>query len=289
MNTRLRRDEPERMDPIRAWETLFRTSGDRAEPANQESANPDSGEHEPAEHEPAEHEPAEHEPAEQESSNHRQAEETTSPGRPKSPWNDIASRAIERGYQVIEEQINEGRRIAERFRGYSDDVRKVNDDTSRLIERSLRFYTDVGYLWFELMESLMRREALRAESQAASNGTAPGQSHAHDANGSVNGSARSRRSDVEIELISDSPTSVSLDLQSSPGDTLAVSPLHAANERNPPLTDIRFREGENGPVLRIKIPPGQPADTYSGVVVDGRSYQPKGTLCVNVRRDETTP
>jgi hypothetical protein len=274
MNTRLRREEPERMGPIRAWETLFRPSGDRSQPVNRESSDRESGEHELAN---------------EESSGPPGAEESASPGRDKSPWNDIASRAIERGYQVIEEQINEGRRIAERFRGYSDDVRKVNDDTSRLIERSLRFYTDVGYLWFELMESILRREALRAESQAATNGAARGESQPHDGNGTGNGSAQSRRNGVEIEVISASPTSVALDLQSAPDDALAVSPLHAADERNAPLTDVRFRKGENGTVLRIKIPPGQPADTYSGVVVDGRSHQPKGTLCVNVRTDETAP
>ena len=270
MNTRLRREEPERMDPIRAWETLFRPNGNSAASANRDSANRDSANQESADQEPG----------------NQGAEDGVAVGRDKSPWNDIASRAIERGYQVIEEQINEGRRIAERFRGYSDDVRKVNDDTSRLIERSLRFYTDVGYLWFELMESLLRREALRAES-LASNGTAQRESQPHDGNGT--GSAQSRRNGVEIEVISASPTSVSLDLQSAPDDALSVSPLHAADERNAPLTDVRFRKGENGPVLRIKIPPGQPADTYSGVVVDGRSHQPKGTLCVNVRTDETAP
>src|SRR5215831_15855734 len=101
MKPRFRREDPERIDPIRAWETLFRSDDSRPQTAAEES--PSAGE---------------------------KADE-------KTAWDDIATRAVRRGYEVIEEQINEGRRIAEKFRGYSDDVRKGSDDTTRLIERSL--------------------------------------------------------------------------------------------------------------------------------------------------------
>jgi hypothetical protein len=247
MKPRFRREDPERVDPIRAWETLFRSDDSRPQGAADES--PSAGE---------------------------KTDEKTS-------WDDIATRAVRRGYEVIEEQINEGRRIAERFRGYSDDVRKGSDDTTRLIERSLRFYTDVGSLWFELMESLLRNQALRPDPRSG-NG-ANGDDH-HATNGNGNGASGAKDNGVDIEVISPCPTSVSLDLRSADGAALTVPPLRAADDGKPPLTDIGFHAREGRSVLRIKIPKGQPADTYSGVVVDAGTHQPKGTLCVSVREEE---
>jgi hypothetical protein len=247
MKPRFRREDPERVDPIRAWETLFRSDDSRPQAAAADES-PSAGE---------------------------KTDEKTS-------WDDIATRAVRRGYEVIEEQINEGRRIAEKFRGYSDDVRKGSDDTTRLIERSLRFYTDVGSLWFELMESLLRNQALRPDPRSGNGVNAED----HPAtNGNGNGASRAKNSDVDIEVISPCPTSVSLDLRSANGETLTVPPLRAADDGKPPLTDIGFHTREGRPVLRIKIPNGQPADTYSGVVVDAGTHQPKGTLCVSVREE----
>jgi hypothetical protein len=201
----------------------------------------------------------------------------------KTSWDDIATRAVRRGYEVIEEQINEGRRIAEKVRGFSDDVRKGSDDTTRLIERSLRFYTDVGSLWFELVESLLRNQALNPDARRPGNGM-NGESH-HSTNGHGNGASGERHNDVDIEVISSCPTGVSLDLRSAVGATLTVPPLRAADDGRPPLTDIGFHTLEGRSVLRIKIPKGQPAGTYSGVVVDSVTHQPKGTLCVSVREE----
>jgi hypothetical protein len=250
MKPRFRREDPERVDPIRAWETLFKR--DESEPQSQSGA------------------------ADESPSTHEKQDE-------KASWDDIATRAVRRGYEVIEEQINEGRRIAEKVRGYSDDVRKGSDETTRLIERSLRFYTDVGSLWFELMESLLRSQALHADPRRSGNGANGGSHHATNGNG--NGASGAKNNDVDIEVISSCPTSISLDLRSANGATLTVPPLRAADDGKPPLTDIAFHAGEGRSVLRIRIPKGQPADTYSGVVVDAGTHQPKGTLCVSVREE----
>jgi hypothetical protein len=239
------------VEPIRAWETLFR-------PADSE---PESG-------------------ASDGSSSAREKEsahEKDKDGEDAS-WDDIATRAVRRGYEVIEEQINEGRRIAEKVRGYSDDVRKANDDTTRLIERSLRFYTDVGSLWFELVESLLRNQALNPDARRPGNGTNANGHHAPNGGG-VSGAGST---EVDIEVVSSCPTTVSLDLRSATGALLTVPALRAVDDTKPPLTEIGFHGREGRSVLRIRIPKGQPADTYSGVIVDAGTHQPKGTLCVSV-------
>jgi hypothetical protein len=54
----------------------------------------------------------------------------------------------------------------------------------------------------------------------------------------------------------------------------------------PPLTEVRFEDGGSRPKLRVTIPAGQPADKYTGVVIDTRTGEPWGTVCVCVRSSE---
>jgi hypothetical protein len=132
----------------------------------------------------------------------------------------------------------------------------------------------------------VRNQALRPDAPRPSNGANGGDAHAENGNG--NGSSGGQHNDVEIEVVSPYPTMVSLDLRSTPNAMLSVLALRAADDSKPPLADIAFHDGAARPVLRIKIPAGQPADTYSGVVVDARTHQPRGTLCVITRRAAAT-
>ena len=63
-----------------------------------------------------------------------------------------------------------------------------------------------------------------------------------------------------------------------------VRALHAADPNIPPLTGIRFipHPSGKGVMLRIKVPTEQPAATYSGVVVDSETNEPRGTVCVRI-------
>jgi len=263
MTTRLKRDDPERLGPIRGWETLFRhdetSRADGTEQPNQ--SNGASG--------------AKHADADNQSNG-------TNGAAPS--WDNIANRAIERGYKVIEEQIRQGQQVAEQFRGYSDDLQKTNGDVSRMVERSVRLYTDIGYLWFELIESLLRNPAvtgadLQRRARARDAETSPDK-------GAVNVASRTTHQDTEVELSCTAPTSVSLDLKGPAGSFLVVPPLRALESSKPPLTEIRFEDGTSRPKLRVTVPAGQPADTYTGVVIDSRTNGLYGTVCVCVRNNE---
>ena len=256
MTTRLKREDLDRLGPIRGWNTLFRPN---EAPNGNESA-------------PNESVPNESGP------------ESKPAGNESPTWDGIANRAIEGGYKVIEEQIRQGQRIAEQVRGYSDDMLKANNDISRMVERSLRLYTDVGYLWFELVESLLRNPALAGTELYRGGPNA--RSETNGANGE-NGAAVASDQSVEIEVSSLVPTTVTVDIKGVIGPSLAVQPLHALDRSKPPLTMVRLVHGEGRPQLRVHIPPGQPADSYSGVVVDTQTHQPRGIVSVNVREDES--
>jgi len=248
MKRRLKREDPDRLGPIRSWETLFRPTEPNGDAADNSSSATDAT------------------------------------AKDQGSWEDIANRAIEQGYQVIEEQIRQGQRVAEQFRGYSQDIGKVNNDVSRLVERSMRFYADVGSLWFELIESLVRNPALASNDRHRIPDTPKPNGHENSFNG--NGAHPTFKQDVEIEVSSRSPASVALDLKAPASPSLAVPALRALDQSKPPLTEIRFEHGANRPVLRIRIPPEQPADTYAGAIIDTRTSEPQGTLCITIRNED---
>ncbi len=249
MNTRVRREDPDREEPIRSWDTLFRSEQDGASRAGPDSAR----------------------------------ESADSAPRDRS-WEQVANRAIERGYHVIEEQILQGQKIAEELRGRAYGMQSAGNDASRLVERTLRFYADVGSLWFELVESMLRNPAMStsglhgAPQDTARTGPGDG------AEGADSPGAGGR--DLDIEVSSPLPVRVTLELNEPATSTLAVPALRAMDPEKPPLTDVHFEPGPGRPVLRIRVPRGQPPAIYSGVIVDAPTNQPKGTLCVRLQQED---
>jgi hypothetical protein len=252
MSTRL---EPEDLlggDPIRSWNKLYRTNerpeetGDDGSPEWENSTEPE------------------------EAAKNRSVS-----------WDSIANDAIERGYQVIEEQIRQGEQVARQMRGYKDDVQKVNNDISRLFEKSLGFYKDVGYLWFDLVESFLRNPAIKnGELYQAFNPNAQASpSTSYSANGVQNDSDNG----VEIAL---NASRVRIDLNEPVHAGLIVQPLRAIDESIPAIKNVEFREVDGRTVLRVSIPPNQPAASYMGVILDKRSNLPKGTVTVVIDNDK---
>jgi len=243
---RLRREDPVRTAPIRNWKTLFRGPGS------------------------------------QDSEEFDESSEAQGPSNGERSWDDVVSHGVKLGYKIIEEQIQQGRRVAEQLGDRSYGTGELGNDASELVERILHFYTDLGSLCFELIEAFAHNRILNGE---AYRGRDAGSSEPTNGMGGVYKSANGHSS-VSIEIVSASPTQVTLNLnEPSHGCPLAAHALHAMDADAPPLRDIVFERDDNDdpPVLRIKIPPGQPSDTYSGAVIDKDTNRPVGTLCIRVR------
>jgi len=94
-----------------------------------------------------------------------------------------------------------------------------------------------------------------------------------------------RAAAVRIEVTSNQANQVALDLKAlQPRVLLSVPPLRALNNGKPELHDIRLETENDRYVLRIRIPDGQPAGLYSGVIVEARTGEPCGTLAIQVGR-----
>lgn len=242
---RLRREEPARNGPVRNWSTLYREANSR------ESHDPSA------------------------------SQNATDEAKSDRSWNDVVSHGVKLGYHVVEEHIRQGQRVAQQINNRSYTPETMGNDVQELLERMVRYYTDLGSLWGDLANSLVANPDLlgnlfrRGQSQAA-----------QPVNGaSANGASTTVPLSVSIEVISARPTQVTLDLQpQSEGLPLATSGLHAGDPQKPPLTDITLEPGlDMGRLLlRIRVPEGQPPDVYTGVVVDKGTNLPRGTLSIRI-------
>lgn len=243
---RKRRPDLQRTEPIRNWGTLFKSpNGGNANMAH---------------------------------------DERSSNGHDEGAWDSVISRAVETGYKVIEDQIQQGRQFARQFAG---DVPPGPEDgqphppggssASELLERLMHFYSDMGSLCFDMFDSVARNPAFGDMLRSAMPGAARS---AHDAQAAAGPS-------VSVEIASAAPTHARCRIEwlRPPGDRpVAVSELRALAPDCPSLTAVEFETARDGwlPVLRIGIPRTQPPGNYSGMIVDAVTNEPCATVMLEI-------
>jgi hypothetical protein len=182
------------------------------------------------------------------------------------------------GYKVIEEQILHGRLLAQRLgKATSKLGAGGSGEVNVLIDRVLHLYKDIGTLCVDTLETLARSPAIRSGLARAAQAAQPAQDGA--------GAESALGTGFAIEVASARRTQVTLDLRLRPGRFAPrVHALHAADPSVAPLTGVSFDmdPAHPEPMLRIEVPDNQPAATYTGVVVDSASNEPRGTLSVRL-------
>ena len=108
---------------------------------------------------------------------------------------------VELAYSVIEKYIAEGRRTAEGFSSQPYPTRATNDNLQEVLERLLRFQTEMLPLWIETLATLVKVDPSR-------NGHAP----APDTWPHPNGVQKADTMAVSIEVVSVRPVQVSVEL-----------------------------------------------------------------------------
>jgi hypothetical protein len=177
-------------------------------------------------------------------------------------------------YRVIEKHINDGKKNAGLFNGQPYNIRPITDGFQELLEKTLRYQSELLPLWLEALSSAVRFEPGRVTYPGAS----AGRSESKDAQ--TNGTKA-----ISIEMSSTRPVQVSIDLrENSEMLPLITLGLRAVDEHKPPLNDITFvPDGTRGAIkLKISIPDNHPPDTYSGVIVNRSTGEMLGTLSVRI-------
>lgn len=247
---RLRRADPERTSPIRDWSTLYRSADSWGK---NDSATP---------------------PLAVENANHDEA--------PPDP----VSHGVTLGYQVIEEHIRQGQRIAQQINNRAYNLKSTGSEARGLIEQLVRDATNMLSLWFNLMGSLTNHwDLARSSSRPGYNDrfsrddTTPRQNAPQVEEPILRGTT------VSVEISAPGPTQVTLTLSPRAEQLFLATPgLHAMSTEKPPLTDITFLPGlaGNPAQLRIGVPDGHPPDLYTGVLIDRATGLPQGILSVRI-------
>lgn len=197
---------------------------------------------------------------------------------------DVVTRGVKLGYKVIEDYLRQGQRSAARFReafqkGGSKEGKEGKGEEA--VDGILRLYKDMNDLWVDAVGVILRSPPFLSWL----NGTEQRNSAAAPSREKEPGSVNGADGALAIEIVSKRRTQVTLDLRPYPRRyTPLVRALHAPNPKIPPLTKIAFRldKKTRDPILQLKIPGHQPAALYTGVVIDGHTHEPRGTLCVRV-------
>jgi hypothetical protein len=181
---------------------------------------------------------------------------------------------VELAYSVIDKYIAEGRRTAEGISNQAYPTRAANDNLQDILERTLRFQSEMLPLWVETLATLVKVAPLQ-------NGAAT----APEAWPRPSGAPKSETMAVSIEVVSLRPVQVSVELRpSSESQPLVALGLNAVDPKKPVLTDISLVPDEvPGRVkLRLRIPENQPPGTYSGVIVNRDNGETQGTLSIRI-------
>jgi hypothetical protein len=252
---RIKRPKLERTRPVRSWPTLFDAPGATAGQANSEPG-----------------------PAV------RQAHGVS--------LNDIVSRSVDLGYRVVDEYLRRGQQAARRINERTYDVQAMTGDLQDLGVRTLQYASDFAALWLGLVQRAAADSA-QFRPRAASDGagaTASGDRGSDDRARSAHAPQpaepeRTQRVRVKIEIASTQPAEVTFDLRSdAAGLQLIVHALRAVDPDKPRVSDVGIRSGVNGEpaTLWIRVPPGQPAGVYTGVIIDAQTSRPVGTLNLRI-------
>ena len=215
---------------------------------------------------------------------HRGIPPVSGPYMPNQPPQDaevheVVAHAVRVGYQVIGENIRQGKTAADRFTAGDYAVRDVPGEVTQLSLRLLQLTRDMSTTAFDLIGAALRDPTLRSALRAANPAPqASSGSPARPAAGQpipLTYNLRGNRNAVA------DPGTLRHPEQAT---SLTVAGLLSPNTALPPIENVSFSASPDGQGItaNIVVPDDQPPGTYSGVICDGKTHKPLGTLTVQV-------
>ena len=214
--------------------------------------------------------------------------------------------AVRLGYDVIGENIRQGREAAGRFRRSEYNVRDVPNDLNRLSIRLLNLTRELSTTTFDLLDRLLNdpntpgagprartADPAPAGFYPAPPAAWPSSSASGPLSGPLPGAARAAAPQAGPVLTCQFAGSRQATLrqgalsrpdQPTRPESLTVTPLASIDPTLKVIGGVTFAPSDDGAgvVARIVIPDDQPAGTYSGVVCAPDTQAPLGVLAIEV-------
>jgi hypothetical protein len=188
-------------------------------------------------------------------------------------------------YRVIDEYLRQGQRMAEQFWLPAGDAGTPMDNVGKVFERFVRSASEMGTAWMEMMGQWGGPAERRGESprgvagpftagEPRTNGHAVVPAPSASAPPALGVSVEaSRKFRVQVELAG--PVAAA---------EVEISRLVAKEPGGRPLRGVRLDAGTSGAgvTLKIRVPAGQPAGEYRGVLLDRRTGEPRGIVLLTL-------
>jgi hypothetical protein len=217
------------------------------------------------------------------------------PGKRRSPG---ISDGVSAGYQVIEDYIRQGQEFAGKF--WSATSGEATAARNNVAERMVRSASDLASLFSEFLQTVTLSPSRPSPGSApipdfGLPGSAQPGSAQNDEQAQTPGASPPRAPAADpspaiwIDVRSRQRVEISADLR--PGEwrrTLVAHDLRAADASVPrvPAPRIDTMAKERRVVIRIRVPDTQPPGVYSGLVIDGKTNLPCGTLALRIFRSD---
>jgi hypothetical protein len=187
----------------------------------------------------------------------------------------VIQRSVELAYRVVDDYLQQGQRAAERIAGRSYGPDAWVTDAQDVSARFARYASDAMGLWLDALDGV--RDGRTPAPAPAPSGAAT--------NGAVPPSPPTSGSWLVIEVQATQSAAVTLDLRAGvAAGTVVVHALRDVEVEKPPLRDVVVEPAVgDGPVrVCVRVPAGQPAGTYHGLIVDDETNRPVGSVSVRL-------
>jgi hypothetical protein len=172
-------------------------------------------------------------------------------------WRNVIERGVQLGYEVVQDQLDFGSRVASRLSGANHGAGGGRGQVGNLSDNILATLVEMSARYFDMMMGTSGRFGLTPTHSP------PRVSVKIDA---------ARAVDVLVDLVADQS-----------GEGFLVRPLFSERDASPPLTGVELMAAQDGGLaIHVALPDRQPAGMYEGSVLDARTRRPLGRLVVTV-------
>ncbi|MEZ5332587.1 MAG: hypothetical protein R2991_11165 [Thermoanaerobaculia bacterium] len=172
-------------------------------------------------------------------------------------WREVVERSVKMGYRVVEEQIEQGRKVATSLNDQVYGSGRTRDDVGDITDRVFASFADMTSRWFDMMGSM------------AAGMTVPGAS---------TGGATGR---VTVSVATARAAKVTLEVEAGAGSAGIEADALAPSKGDARLA-VEVRPGGGGVHLEVRVPSDAPAGTYRGTLRARGSGTGVGSLQVRL-------
>lgn len=203
----------------------------------------------------------------------------------------VVAHSVDLGYRIVDDYIRQGEKVARQFSERSATPQTMVNDAQDVALRFAQHASGLAAVWLEFLQLTAANSGVPFRPNfwdaftPGGAAVAPPSFHPQPASGSPTRAATPERASVRIEIVACQPADVVLDLQPhAAGRPLSVHVLREKDSDSVRITDVAFQpETDQAPAcVRIRIPEGQQAGTYNGLIVDDASGRPVGSVSVSL-------